>query len=98
MEKGEHVAETVVREMNEEMGLLVTPIRQLWTSIAPSTCVLNWIHCRIAEDSSPKPNSREVASWHWMSREELASHPSALRTNLEFLKACENGEFHLPSH
>jgi len=98
VEKGEHVAEAVVREIQEEMGLIVKPIRQIWTSIAPSTCVLNWIHCRIASDSEPKPNQREVASWHWMTCEELAQHPEALSTNLEFLRACEAGEIILPTY
>lgn len=98
VEKGEHVAEAVVREMQEEMGLTVKPIRQIWTSIAPSTCVLNWIHCRIEDQAEPKPSTREVASWKWMTQEELANHPETLSTNLEFLKACERGEIKLPTH
>ena len=96
VEKGEHVAETVVRELFEEMGLKIQPIRQLWTSTAPSGCVLNWIHSRIVVGSRPQPNLKEVSSWSWMTEQELAEHPDALPSNLEFLRACSSGLFKLP--
>ena len=97
VEVGEHIAEAVVRELHEEMRLEIKPIRRLWTSTAPSGCVLHWIHSRITADSEPLPNPREVASWHWMTQQELAEHPDVLSSNREFLRACLQGRVLLPN-
>lgn len=96
MEVGEHIAEAVVRELHEEMRLQVVPVRRLWISTAPSGCVLHWIHARITANARPDPNPREVASWQWMSPQQLAQHPEVLHSNREFLLACSRGEVPLP--
>jgi NAD+ diphosphatase len=96
VEAGEHIAEAVVRELREELGLQVRPLRPLWTSTASSGCILHWIHTTVATDSQPVPDQHEVASWHWMTRHELFRHPRVLPSNREFLQAWEAGAFELP--
>ena len=92
VEKGEHFAEAVVRELDEELGAKIQPIRPLWQSVAPSGCVLNWIHVQL-NDEELAINEKEVASVQWMTATELAEHPEVLPSNLEFLQAFDGGVF-----
>ncbi|MCP4081166.1 MAG: NUDIX hydrolase [Planctomycetaceae bacterium] len=97
VEDGEHVAEAVIRELDEEMKLAIQPVRQIWKSVAPSGCVLHWIHARIIGECTPVPNSREVAAWFWMTPEALAKHPKTLSSNVGFIQASNSGELTLPN-
>lgn len=97
VEQGEHIAEAVVREIKEELGLDIQAVRKIWESVAPSGCILNWIHAKLLQpNQTPRPSKSEVASWQWMTTDQLRGHPEVLSSNLEFLDAWQAGQFSLP--
>lgn len=93
IENGEHAAETVVREMQEELGMEVEPVAPLWISRAPSGCQLHWLECRLPDpEAAPRPNPSEVHSCLWMTMTELAEHPDVLPSNFSFLERIKTGD------
>ena len=95
VEAGETVAEAVVRELNEELNLVVRPRQQVWQSCAPSGCLLNWVHVEFDNVNPPRPNPDEVASWHWMTAEEMKLNPNTLASNIDFIHLWQRGVFEL---
>jgi 8-oxo-dGTP pyrophosphatase MutT (NUDIX family) len=92
IERGEHAAEAIVRELDEELGVEAVAIGPLWISSAPSGCQLHWLECKLADpESPPKPNPSEVHSVQWMSVEQLAEHPDVLVSNFSFLEHVKSG-------
>ena len=71
------------------------PIQQVWQSTAPSGCILNWIHVEIKDNEAPQPNAAEVEDWQWMTAEEMTLNPETLKSNIEFLRAWQRGDFKL---
>ncbi len=93
IEHGEHAAETVVRELREELNLAIVPVAPLWSSFAPSGCRLHWLECKLQDPvSEPSPNPSEVHSCLWMTVTELAEHPDVLSSNFSFLERVVSGE------
>ena len=93
IEPGEHAAEAIVREMQEELGVAVKPVAPLWSSSAPSGCRLHWIECALVdEDFQPTPNPSEVHSVRWMTVQKLAEHPDVLPSNFSFLECVKTGQ------
>ncbi len=71
VEPGETQPEALVREMREELGLEVTPLRQVWT--CPSSdgrFVLSWWLAE-ADDVTTTPDPAEVAEVRWCTVDEL---------------------------
>lgn len=95
IEGDETEAETLVREIHEELGAAIEPIRPVWHSITPWQVELSWWLSRIAGGEKLKPNPEEVASVHWYSAEELRRLPNLLESNHHFLDALEAGEIDL---
>jgi 8-oxo-dGTP pyrophosphatase MutT (NUDIX family) len=60
--------EAIVREVREEVGLAVVPIRQL-ADFGDQT----WFHCGISENSMINLNARECAKYVWSAMENLTS-------------------------
>ena len=90
VEPGETQEEAVVRELQEELAITVSPIRKVWENETTSGVRLHWWRVTTAEE--PTPNPAEVAECMWMTAKQLASDESTLATNLAFLKALELGE------
>lgn len=92
IEDDESEAETLVREIREELGVTITPVRRIWRSVTPWNVELAWWLSRIDDGQSLKPNPAEVASAHWFSADEMRRLPNLLESNHHFLDALEAGE------
>ncbi|MCP4592757.1 MAG: NUDIX domain-containing protein [bacterium] len=85
IEADETPGEAIVREVREEVGLVVTADEQLWEwRRGDGRLTLYWwrIH-------SPRGilrlNAAEVDAARWMSEREVRTHPLVLRNNVVFL-------------
>jgi len=91
-EGAETEEETLVREIREELGVAIEPIRRVWRSVTPWQVELSWWLSRIAEGELLRPNPAEVASVHWQTAGELRRLPNLLESNHHFLDALDAGE------
>lgn len=85
LEPGESEAEAVVRELREEIGIAVQPLRRVWRCRTAWNVELAWWLARLPDGTEPAPNPAEVASVHWFAPEEMAAQPALLPSNREFL-------------
>jgi len=77
-----------VREMKEELGLNVRPIKQVWKhefSDKPLT-LWGWL-AELENGSQMSINEDEIAEIFWMNPVEGSSHPDGMATNRDFI-AC----------
>ena len=96
VEDGETLQEAVVRELYEELGIEVEPIRELWQCTIKSGTRLHWWLVELAAHSVFSPDPNEVESYAWLKIAQIRSLPDLLPSNSEFFVACEAGEFELP--
>ncbi len=87
IEPKEDQAEAVVREVREEVGLTVRPVRKVWECIAASgTHKLNWWLAEwVSGDLRPDP--REVADARWLDVEEVLRLERTFEVDREFFKS-----------
>lgn len=91
IEPGETPQEAVVREVREEIGLQVEPVRQVWTWDRPDgELKLLWWSVRVVGvgEAICQPNPDEVAQVRWVTPRELRALSPVLPSNLAFLDAC----------
>ena len=70
--------DTVVREMQEEVGAKVTPLNCVWHVVWPEKNLTLWgWHAELAS-SEVIANPEEVAEILWLSPEEIRSHPDIM--------------------
>jgi 8-oxo-dGTP diphosphatase len=86
---------TLVREIREELGVAITPVRRVWRSVTPWDVELAWWLGRIDDGQALEPNPAEVASAHWVSSDEMRGMPNLLESMHQFLDALELGEIDL---
>ena len=84
--------QALVRELDEELGVAVQPICQVWHSVTPWHVELTWWLADIGQEAVPIPNPREVESIHWYTTEEMLALDELLESNREFLRALALGE------
>lgn len=96
IEEGETDKEALVRELVEELGVDVRPVRQIWEDITPWRVHLTWWFCHLADDARPVANPAEVASVHWYTPAEMSRLPNLLPNNRQFLALVASGEIELP--
>jgi mutator protein MutT len=108
IEAGETPEQAVIRETREEIGLAVTPVRELWQWTRPDGKLrLYWwqaemdggtdIHATLA---SIQPNPDEVAEARWVTPSEFEQLHPLLDSNLTFLahfRKSSNGSRPSPS-
>src|SRR2546421_7331842 len=88
VEAGESQEAAVVREMMEELGLKVRPVRRVWKHEFPDKPLTLWGWIAEAEDGTEMQiDPKEVAEVFWMNAEEGSSHPDGMATNSDFF-AC----------
>jgi 8-oxo-dGTP pyrophosphatase MutT (NUDIX family) len=92
IEPGETEVEALIREIREELGCDVRPLRRLWENVSPWRVHLAWWSASLADDSAIVPNPLEVESVHWMTLEEMAAQQNLLETNRRFVEAIARGE------
>ena len=92
VEPGETEPEALRRELREELGVEVRPLRCLWRSLTPWNVALSWWLAELSTDAELIPNPAEVAAVHWLSVSELLVMTDLLPSNRDFLAAVEHGE------
>ena len=89
VENGESIEQAVVREMQEELGVTVKPIRKLWTSVTSWQVEVHWFLAEII-DGEICCNEEEVEWYRWMGIEELRQS-DLLPSNADCLDAISDG-------
>ncbi len=95
LEGSESEAAALVRELQEELGVTVRPLRRVWHSITPWRVELFWWQASLSDDAVICPNSAEVAEIAWLTAAEMAALPDLLASNHLFLQALASGEIEL---
>jgi 8-oxo-dGTP pyrophosphatase MutT (NUDIX family)/GNAT superfamily N-acetyltransferase len=73
IEPGEGEEAAVIREVKEEVGVTIRPVRKVWESIsAGGTHTLHW-WLADAEDRELRPDRREVSEARWVAVSEIAT-------------------------
>jgi 8-oxo-dGTP diphosphatase len=92
IEAGESEAAALIREVQEELGAEILPLRRLWQSVTPWNVDLAWWSARLDAATPLTLNAAEVESVHWLAPEEILALPDLLASNCEFLQAILRGE------
>ncbi len=95
IEHGESEEQAVVRELDEELSIIVSPVRRLWTSETESGVLLLWWLVTLQTGQQPRPNPEEVARYFWMRPPQILRQRATLKSNREFLMALAAGRFSL---
>ena len=73
VEPGERQEVAVIREVKEEVGVTIRPVRKVWESIsAGGIHTLHWWLAN-AEDHDLRPDRREVSDARWVTVQEIAT-------------------------
>jgi mutator protein MutT len=87
IEVGESQELAVVREMREELGIVVKPNRCVWRWDSPTTELTLWGWIAEWDGAELKPDANEVAEVLWLKAEEITEHRDAMPTNRSFVEA-----------
>ena len=92
IEADETEEQALVREIQEELGVIIHPVRRLWRSVTPWRVELAWWLGTIPAGASLAANPAEVASVHWHTPAEMLALDRLLESNHAFLAALAAGE------
>lgn len=95
IEPGETEAQALVREIREELGTAIAPVRRIWESKTRWGVHLAWWLGEL-DPATVMPNEAEVAGVYWFTPEEIARLPDLLESNHEFLGALRHGKIEIP--
>jgi 8-oxo-dGTP diphosphatase len=95
IEDGETEESAVVREVHEEIGVRIRPVRRLWECVTAWKVHLAWWLAAMDPVALPVPSPREVESIHWFTQPEMASLDALLESNREFLQLIARGRISL---
>ncbi|MCA9137811.1 MAG: NUDIX domain-containing protein [Planctomycetales bacterium] len=95
IEKGETEEQALVREMQEELAIDVSPKELCFRSVTAWGTNLAWWHASMDLSVHPIANPDEVADVFWMTRDEVRNAPDLLPSLPPFLAAWEQGEIGL---
>ena len=95
IEDEESEQEALAREIREELGTTIAPLRRVWQSVTPWGVELAWWLSELPPDGILAPNPAEVESVHWVTAEEMAQLPGLLESNRAFLGALASGQIEL---
>ena len=92
IEVGETEDQALVREMQEELSIDVTPKGLCWRSVTPWGTNLAWWLADLSVNVDPVPNPDEVAEYFWMTRQEIETAADMLPSLPVFMQALHAGE------
>lgn len=95
IEPGESDPDAVVREIKEELGVDVSPIREVWRSRTDWDVDLVWWQVHLPSNTSFQPNLSEVQWFGWMTLDEMKEEPELLSSNQQWIQAIESGVIQL---
>ena len=95
IEIGESESEALVREMQEELAIDVTPVRRCWRSVTPWGTNLAWWLAELEAEIEPQPNPAEVAEVHWMDCDQIRTATDMLPSLPAFIEAWQSGRVDL---
>jgi 8-oxo-dGTP diphosphatase len=95
IEEGETEEEAVVRELREELGVRVQPVRRVWESCTEWGVHLSWWQSRLADDAPIVPNAAEVSHIGWYTIPEILGLSDLLSSNRQFLQKVLAGDIQL---
>jgi 8-oxo-dGTP diphosphatase len=87
IEEGETEPVALVRELREELGVEIEPIRRVWRNLTAWGVDLAWWEARLASDAVLTAAPAEVESVHWYTAREMLALPELLPSNRDFLVA-----------
>jgi NADH pyrophosphatase NudC (nudix superfamily) len=79
-----------VREMQEELGVGVHPVRCIWRWESPTTDLTLWGWLAELSGTDVTPDAAEVAEALWLTLDEAAQHPEGLPSNPSFVACLVN--------
>lgn len=85
----------LIREIAEELRIVIRPIRRLWESVTPWRVHLAWWLAACDPNVPLAPNPAEVESVHWYTPAQMRALPDLLESNRAFLDALAAGEIEL---
>jgi len=86
MEVGEDQATAAVREMREELGITINPLRCVWRWDSPTTELTLWGWIADLPDEPLRPDPTEVSEVLWLTDAEVGAHPEGLPSNQSFIE------------
>ena len=92
IEAGESEEMALVRELDEELGVVIEPLRPVWQSVTTWNVAISWWRAHLSTTAEPRPRESEVAAVYWMTIKELQDHEDLLASNLEFLQGIRAGQ------
>jgi 8-oxo-dGTP pyrophosphatase MutT (NUDIX family) len=95
IEPGETHEQALIRELDEELGCKIRPLRRLWENVSSWGVHLTWWTAELDECAAIVPNPLEVESVHWFSLDELRTVPNQLESNDRFVTALASGDIRL---
>ncbi len=85
-----------MRELAEELGLIVDRPQHVWQSRTSWGTLLDWLVVERHPDSLPQANEREVAEFMWEDADSLLKRPDLLGSMPDFFAAWALSNFQLP--
>lgn len=95
IEPGETEDAALRREIIEELGASIVPVRRLWHSVTSWDVDLSWWFAELPEQETLVANPTEIESIHWLTIAEMLALDGLLSSNRDFLAALDRGEFTL---
>lgn len=95
IEPGESEETALIREFQEELGVVVRPVRRVWENVTPWRVHLAWWVADMDDGLPLVANPTEVHSVHWYSAQEMLDLPELLQSNRPFLEMVVDGRISL---
>lgn len=95
VEPDEAQADAIVREMQEELGVTVSPVKRVWTCLTPRRVELNFWQVSMVGEQTIEIDPNEVEFYAWHTPDSLREQFNLISSAVPFLDAWEAGEVDL---
>jgi 8-oxo-dGTP pyrophosphatase MutT (NUDIX family) len=97
VEPDEEQDQAIVREMKEELGVDVVPIKRVWKFLTARGVELNFWQVKIVPGQTIRIEPDEIEMWAWHTPESLRQQHNLISSAIPFLDCWEAGEISLES-